>query len=82
MERQLYLEELASLREQEEAWQALLEQRRRTVREMLQEQMRQREWEALLLVLTTTDSEPVRDAVLAAPMNLETMMSHGREEML
>ncbi|KAF8702665.1 hypothetical protein AX14_014355 [Amanita brunnescens Koide BX004] len=81
-ERQLYLEELASLREQEEAWQALLEQRRRTTRETLREQMRQREWEALLLVLTTTDSVPVRDAVLSAPTNIETMMSRGPEEML
>ncbi|KAF8645286.1 hypothetical protein AX14_009268, partial [Amanita brunnescens Koide BX004] len=81
-ERQLYLEELASLREQEEAWQALLEQRRRTVRETLQERMRQHEWEALLLVLTTTDSAPVRDAVLTATTNIETMMSRGRDEML
>ena len=52
------------------------------VHEMLQEQMRQREWEALLLMLTTTDSGPVRDAVLAAPMNIETMMSCRCEEML
>ena len=59
VEQQLYLEELASLQEQEEAWQALLEQQRRTVCEMLQEQMRQCEWEALILVLTTTDSAPV-----------------------
>ena len=44
--------------------------------------MRQREWEALLLVLTTTDSAPVRDAVLATPANIETMMSQGRDEML
>ncbi|KAF8676769.1 hypothetical protein AX14_004823 [Amanita brunnescens Koide BX004] len=44
--------------------------------------MRQREWEALLLVLTTTDSAPVRDAVLTAPTNVETMMSRGRDEML
>ena len=44
--------------------------------------MRQHEWEALLLVLTTTDSEPVRDAILAALTNIETMMSRGREEML
>ena len=44
--------------------------------------MRQREWEALLLILTTTDSVPVRDAVLAAPTNIETMMSRGRDKML
>ncbi|KAF8670115.1 hypothetical protein AX14_005943 [Amanita brunnescens Koide BX004] len=44
--------------------------------------MRQREWEALLLVLTTTDSAPVRDAVLATPTNVETMMSRGQDEML
>ncbi|KAF8636955.1 hypothetical protein AX14_010367, partial [Amanita brunnescens Koide BX004] len=44
--------------------------------------MRQREWEALLLVLTTTDSAPVRDAVLTAPTNIETMMSRGQDEML
>ncbi|KAF8697555.1 hypothetical protein AX14_001340 [Amanita brunnescens Koide BX004] len=49
---------------------------------MLQEQMRQRKWEALLLVLTTTDPEPVRDAVLTVPTNIKTMMSRGREEML
>ena len=44
--------------------------------------MRQCEWEALLLVLTTTDSAPVRDAVLATPTNIETIMSRGCEEML
>ena len=71
-----------ALWEQEEAWQALLEQQRCTVREMLQEKMRQREWEALLLVLTTTDSEPVWDAILTMLTNIETMMSRGCEEML
>ena len=52
------------------------------VHETLQEQMRQHEWEALLLVLTTTDSALVQDAILATPTNIDTMMSCGREEML
>ena len=44
--------------------------------------MRQCKWEALLLTLTTTDSAPVRDAILTALTNVKTMMSRRRDEML
>ena len=77
----LYLEKLASLWEQEEAWQALLEQKRHTVWEMLQEQRRQHKWEVLLM-LTTTDSAPVWDTTLNTLSNIKTMISWGQDEML